>query len=251
MRRLLIIFATGAWSLAATSVASAQAVQLPTFRYFSVDTTVSVPDRGSAYMGGVNRASSGSTSSGFGPLRNRASGSSVGAAGVSVHATIIDHEELDREVLAEAARRRGGTAVSSAGQYVLRDPHEPRTLSPEQQRIANKSAQLARGVDERGSDTRGEEPQSQPRESRPSSAEPVLSLSALRQQAQADDLRLEQEAAEKLAAGIAAEAAGKLASARGHYEAILRMNATNVREEAASRLAKIALPKKKTGVSPR
>ena len=30
----------------------ANAVQLPTFSFFSVDTTVSVPDRGSASLGG-------------------------------------------------------------------------------------------------------------------------------------------------------------------------------------------------------
>src|SRR5207244_3656119 len=39
--------------------ASAQTVQLPTFTFFSVGTTVSVPDQGAAFLGGVNRASQG------------------------------------------------------------------------------------------------------------------------------------------------------------------------------------------------
>lgn len=103
-------------ALLTTGSVCAQAVQLPEFRYFTVNTTVSVPDRGGVYLGGVNRASSGSVSRGV-PLlsdipgagrlfRDAASGSSASAAGVSVQATIIDHAELDRAVLAAAAARR-------------------------------------------------------------------------------------------------------------------------------------------------
>ena len=226
MRRQIILCSVIGLTFVLAGNAWAQTVQLPTFRYFSVDTTVSVPDRGGAFLGGVNRASSGSTTQGFGPLRNRAIGGSTGASGVSVHATIIDHEELDREVLAEAARRRGG------GDYVLR---ETRPLSPEEQRIASKAEFLSRNVATREKEIEREVV-----------AEPVLSLSAIRDQALRREQRLETEAEMKLAAGIAAEEAGKFASARGYYEAILRMNVTNVREEAAQRLSKIALPKKKT-----
>lgn len=39
--------------------ARAQVVQLPTFNFFSVSTSVSVPDRGGAYLGGVDRSSRG------------------------------------------------------------------------------------------------------------------------------------------------------------------------------------------------
>jgi type II secretory pathway component GspD/PulD (secretin) len=96
-----------------------QVVQLPTFRSFSIGTTVVIPDRGSAYLGGVNRARYGSVYRGVpvlgklpgvGPLfRNRASASSVTSSGVHASATIIDLRELDKAVLAEAARRRGAT----------------------------------------------------------------------------------------------------------------------------------------------
>ncbi len=110
----------------------AQVVQLPTFRSFSVGTSVLVPDRGSAYLGGVNRAASGHVRHGV-PLVSKtpgegrlgganASGSAVSAAGVSVTATIIDHREWDAAVLAEAqalraargeetTRREGANAV--------------------------------------------------------------------------------------------------------------------------------------------
>src|SRR6476660_9985833 len=80
-------------------------VQLPTFSVFTVQTTVSVPDSGGAYLGGIGRGADSSVSRS--PLRNRALGSSRVASGVSVSATIIDHEEIDRAILAAAAARRG------------------------------------------------------------------------------------------------------------------------------------------------
>ena len=65
MRHTFLLVAALGWFAASASSARAQAVQLPTFRYFTVDTTVSVPDRGGAVLGGVSRASSGTTSRGF------------------------------------------------------------------------------------------------------------------------------------------------------------------------------------------
>ncbi|HZL89810.1 MAG TPA: hypothetical protein VFB96_15700 [Pirellulaceae bacterium] len=91
-------------------------VQLPTFSFFTVQTAVSVPDSGGAYLGGVSRAYNSSTTRGLpfwaktpwlSPLGgSRGIASGVDAGGVSVHATIIDHEELDKAVLSEAAARR-------------------------------------------------------------------------------------------------------------------------------------------------
>jgi hypothetical protein len=105
MRRFFISGAAILLSWTAHQSAYAQAVQLPSFHSFSVQTSVLVPDRGSAMLGGVDYARSGSTTRGFGPFRNRAFGQEVGRSQASVHATIIDHAELDRAVLAEAARR--------------------------------------------------------------------------------------------------------------------------------------------------
>lgn len=83
----------------------ATTVQLPTFSVFNVTTTVSVPDRGGISLGGVDRGVDATVSRG--PIRNRASSGSRTASGMSVHATIIDHSELDRAVLASAAAKRG------------------------------------------------------------------------------------------------------------------------------------------------
>jgi len=81
-----------------------QTVQLPTFHYFGVSTTVVVPDRGTIPLGGVTYSSMGRTQ--FDKVGS-SYGRSFDAGGLSVGATIIDHDELDRAVLAEAARKRG------------------------------------------------------------------------------------------------------------------------------------------------
>jgi hypothetical protein len=95
----------------------ATTVQLPSFSIFSVNTTVSVPDRGGMYLGGVNRARDGSKSRGLG---NRAIGSDRAANGVQVLATIHNLDELDRAVLAKAAAKRGALDPAVAQAELLR-----------------------------------------------------------------------------------------------------------------------------------
>jgi hypothetical protein len=126
MVRLLIYSAVGVAVFCVASMLSAQGpqpqpqpqvpttVQLPSFSFFTVQTTVSVPDGGGAYLGGIGRGASGSTMRGIGPLKNRASGSARAASGVSVSATIIDREEIDRALLATAAANRGQAADPTA-----------------------------------------------------------------------------------------------------------------------------------------
>jgi len=101
---------------AGAGTCSAQVIQLPTFHFFSISTTVSVPDRGAAYLGGVRRAQYGTSSQGVPGLNkvpglsrlfsNRGSGSSVSSSDAWVTATIIDHAEMDALLLGEAAGRR-------------------------------------------------------------------------------------------------------------------------------------------------
>ncbi|MCY2975626.1 MAG: hypothetical protein NTW52_13285 [Planctomycetota bacterium] len=76
---------------------TAQTVQLPTTRVFSLDTTVAVPDQGSAYLGGIGRSST--STSRRGPLStSRAYGQSSTQGTANVSARIIDLDELDREL---------------------------------------------------------------------------------------------------------------------------------------------------------
>ncbi len=89
-------------TLLASSVEAQQGitVQLPTFSFFSVATTVVVPDSGGAYMGGINRAGLGrnriGTPFGQGP---GALGATRQAAGMQVGAQIHDLQEMDKALL--------------------------------------------------------------------------------------------------------------------------------------------------------
>ena len=113
-----ILCAFCAWIGADADQCAAQprtSVQLPTFENFRASTTVIVPDRGSAHLGGVGGARLGQRRSRF-PIgqrfpapANAARARSLGAADVSLHATIHDHREMDRRLLAGAAQRPSAT----------------------------------------------------------------------------------------------------------------------------------------------
>lgn len=80
-------------------------LQLPTFSFFSVATTVVVPDRGGAYMGGVGRVSSGRSRFGRpGGGGQTAFGFERHAAGLHASAHIHDLRGMD-----EALRRGSET----------------------------------------------------------------------------------------------------------------------------------------------
>ncbi|MCG8650760.1 MAG: hypothetical protein MI861_13060 [Pirellulales bacterium] len=81
--------ADDAWSQLPTTV------QLPSFSSFSYRGTVVVPVRGSAYLGGNSSSASGLRRRGL----SRGFGSSFGTSQASVSATIIDHQEIDRQLL--------------------------------------------------------------------------------------------------------------------------------------------------------
>lgn len=98
-------------------------VQLPTFQVFTVDTTVLVPDAGTASLAGGSRTTStGSTAYGPGLLPGtRASGAAAGAGQVSIHAQIHDLGAMDAALLgggsaapADATRTRPTTGDAPA-----------------------------------------------------------------------------------------------------------------------------------------
>jgi hypothetical protein len=133
MARFQCVTALGVLCAATSARAQAPAVvQLPSFSSFSVDTSVSAPDRGSVSLGGVGRSSTGSTAfgPGIGP-GNRSFGRSTSSSNTSVRATIHDLDALDRATLDRAnanrtankpsggtdhARRLAAARQSSAGQ---------------------------------------------------------------------------------------------------------------------------------------
>jgi hypothetical protein len=85
--------------LGSTSALLAQVtVQQPAIESFGVSTSVSVPDRGRIFMGGVNSAASSRQSNG--PLRTGTSrGYSLSASSTSVGVTIIDIRAMDEAIL--------------------------------------------------------------------------------------------------------------------------------------------------------
>lgn len=90
----------------------AQVVQLPSVHNFSVQTTVSVPDSGGAYLGGLGRGEQSRRSQGWGPRGYDTSRTgTVMGSGMMVHATIIDHQELDEKVLAEGRALRAARGI--------------------------------------------------------------------------------------------------------------------------------------------
>jgi hypothetical protein len=81
-------------------------LQLPTYRTFRTVTTVSVPDRGGIDAGGVSRSRSSRQHFGT-PLTHGgvAVGADRQASGLHVSASIHDHQEMDRQMLAPSADR--------------------------------------------------------------------------------------------------------------------------------------------------
>jgi hypothetical protein len=177
----------------------ATTVQLPSFSIFSVRTTVSVPDGGGAYLGGVNRGRDGSTMRGLG---NRGIGSDRNAGGVMVHAKIHDMDELDKAALAEAAAKRG----------------------PEDPNLA-KAEQIRRGVGRPADD------QPANHDIGPTSVAVIRAKNAAAAEARA------KEATDLLAKADAAQAAGKAGIAKIYYQMVSRRATGELKQLADSRLA--------------
>lgn len=96
MKRCMAI----AFLLLMTSAAKAQnfAVQQPVVQQMSVDTAVSVPDRGSVLLGGVSSAGSFRQSSG--PFRGSTSrGGFTTGSSITTHVWIHDLQEMDQAIL--------------------------------------------------------------------------------------------------------------------------------------------------------
>lgn len=81
-------------------------VQLPTFSFFSISTSVLVPDHGSMTIGGMNSGTAAQASSGLPVLGQRSLGTTHGVGSMSVGVQIHDLKAMDRELLADAAVRK-------------------------------------------------------------------------------------------------------------------------------------------------
>lgn len=90
-----------AWSGA--SNAQQVVVQQPEFQQFAVPTTVLVPDRGAAFLGGTGGAGQGRAV--YGPIpMSRGTASSSGASSVQVRAYVHDFRAMDAALLGQSQR---------------------------------------------------------------------------------------------------------------------------------------------------
>lgn len=78
-------------------------VQQPVFGVQGAATTVVVPDRGRALIGGVNRGAASRARYGFAPP-NRTLGTELGGSSQSVSVTVHDFAEMDARALAQPTR---------------------------------------------------------------------------------------------------------------------------------------------------
>lgn len=118
--RTLAAISLGIVSMAISGNVSAQlptTVQLPSFHSFSYRGTVVVPDGGTAYLGGNKTSATGLNQRGL----SRGFGSGQGNSQATATVRIIDHGEIDRQLL-------GGTKEeflrSGRGRVTTVDPNE-------------------------------------------------------------------------------------------------------------------------------
>jgi hypothetical protein len=209
---ITIILAAGVDSL--SRQASAQVIMLPTYRVFSIGTSVMVPDRGMAHLGGISTARESSVSRGvpgFGPLfANRAIGRELGHVGAHVTATIIDQRELDQQVLSAATRSR-------------------QVLSAEDAALARKAAFLNQHL-------------ARPSSSQPAPAArslPAEHLSQIRQRQQQAGREQQLEGLELMILAQQKELEGKLGVARIYYQQAARRLTGSRQQQVIKRLREI------------
>ena len=103
LMHLQTMFVRGLFYAIAGTTSAQQVVQKPTIGTLSINSSVLVPDQGSAMLGGIGSAGAGQSQRG-GLVTNRAFGNRSAWGGASMSATIIDLQEMDRAILQLADR---------------------------------------------------------------------------------------------------------------------------------------------------
>ncbi len=121
-----MISLVGQWSLA-------QTLQLPTFTFFSVSTTVSVPDGGGAFLGGIDRAATGRNEFGvpglpFPGFQSRSIGQDMGASNVWAKVTIHDLDAMDQAILNSPSPNDFSSVSSRGWNNMASFPVAPRAI---------------------------------------------------------------------------------------------------------------------------
>lgn len=107
MKTQFTLFVAIICGMCLTGSAVGQVVQLPSVASFSYSGSALVPDGGTVGLAGNAYAASSSSSTGWGPYGQRASGSMYGSSGVSASVQIIDLQALDEAILSSGTRGAG------------------------------------------------------------------------------------------------------------------------------------------------
>jgi len=222
MNAFRIVLSLALVALTARS-AAAQSVQLPTLSSFRAGTAVSVPDRGSVYIGGINRAADGRKEFGTPllPLRNRSIGSERSASSMWTSVYIHDFEAMDEALLSQARGSAYGVSQDRSSGPATRTVVGSREV-PGSSRTAGTTWQARSTV--------------------PTSGPMSKSVAELRAE-RAGELQARTDEAERLfERGKTAEAAGKLTVARIYYQQASRRASGPLQEEILAQLRLVAAP---------
>lgn len=191
---------------AGTALGQATAVQLPTYSFFSTATTVSVPDRGSVYLGGVKRAATGRNEFGSPllPFKNRGIGTERSASNMHVSVYIHDFDAMDEYLLSQPTRSN------------------PYGLQPRRESLA--------GPAPRGWQPRADVPPV------PAGGPAAMSVAELRAKHLRQQQTQHEEALSFFERGQNAEAAGKANVARIYYQMAARRAGGELKDRIAARL---------------
>ena len=218
MRVSITAFVAGLVFLVSHTV-SGQTLQLPTFQFFSVSTTVSVPDNGGAFMGGINRASTGRNEFGvpglaFPGFQNRSIGQDMSASNIWATATIHDFDAMDQAILNSPSPNDFANVGTSRWKTNLDLPSVPR-LVPSIQLDPVKLAGKWRA-----------EP----------SAAPATNVAAEEADRSARRATRSSEADSYFARGQQAEADGKPSVAKIYYQMAARRSSGDLKQQVQARL---------------
>lgn len=198
-------------------------VQLPTFNFFTVATTVEVPDSGGGSLGGVGSAASGRIERGipglgFRPFANSATGLARSGGDMSVHAEIQDLDAMDRALLGNDANK---TADNESPEAIalLKLPLMLRGVA----------GGGPRGVSPLAADSAGSQSVAEIRRQQTHAA------SAAEKESQQEAQRLFDQASEL-------QSAGKPGVAKVYYRMAARRATGNLRDRALAALRELSLP---------
>ncbi len=228
-------------------------VQLPTFNFTTVNTTVTIPDGGSVTLGGIDRVAEGRTERGVPilgkiPFLNRAFknvgiGREVSSSRMRATAKILILDELEKDVMDQAADSRAARGDRRTFEEMVRD-HQALEVLRQQDADLRKAEYLSRHVDQAAiQNTSAIRNISAPpytaeqRFAPPEAAPPQLpDIEAIRQRNEAAKELRDAEAVAYFEQGQAAENSGKAGAARVYYKMALRRANGQFKTDVQSRL---------------